>query len=48
MTGVGRLVSIINVGLPDHTYLFYLAIELLLPLLMLIARIKLNKKLETN
>jgi len=48
MTGVGRLVSIINVGLPDHTYLFYLAIELLLPLLMLTARIKLNKELETN
>ena len=44
MTGIGRLVSIIKVGLPDNTYLFYLAIELLLPFLMLIAQLKLSKK----
>ena len=44
MTGVGRLVSIINVGSPNNTHLFYLAIELLLPLLMLVAQVRLNKK----
>ena len=44
MTGVGRLVSIINVGFPNNTYLFYLAIELSLPLLMLVAQVRLNKK----
>ncbi|OUW20164.1 MAG: hypothetical protein CBD21_04925 [bacterium TMED161] len=44
MTGVGRLVSIINVGFPNNTHLFYLAIELSLPLLMLVAQVRLNKK----
>ena len=44
MTGVGRLVSIINVGFPNNTHIFYLAIELLLPLLMLVAQVRLNKK----
>ena len=44
MTGIGRLISIIKVGLPDNTYLFYLAIELLLPFLMLIAQLKLSKE----
>ena len=44
MTGVGRLVSIINVGFPNDTHLFYLTIELLLPLLMLVAQVRLNKK----
>jgi len=44
MTGVGRLVSIINVGFPNNTLIFYLAIELLLPLLMLVAQVRLNKK----
>ena len=39
MTGVGRLVSIINVGFPNNTYLFYLAIELLFPLLMMTAQL---------
>ena len=43
MTGVGRLVSIINVGFPNNTLIF-LAIELLLPLLMLVAQVRLNKK----
>ena len=44
MTGVGRLVSIINVGFPNNTYLFYLAIELLFPLLMMIVQLKLSKE----
>ena len=44
MTGFGRLVSMIHVGFPNNTHLFYLAIELLLPLLMLIAQVRLNKK----
>jgi hypothetical protein len=44
MTGLGRLVSIIVVGLPNNTYLFYLVIELLIPLLMSFAQVKSNKK----
>ena len=44
MTGIGRLVSIINVGFPNNTYLFYLVIELLLPLLMMIVQFKLIKE----
>ncbi len=42
MTGLGRLTSIIAVGLPNNAYLFYLLIELFLPLLMLAAQIKLE------
>ena len=44
MSGFGRLISIISVGIPNHTYLFYLTIEFLIPLIMIIAQIKSNKK----
>ena len=43
MTGLGRLISIIIVGLPDNRYLLYLVIELLIPLLMSFSQIRLNK-----
>ena len=44
MTGLGRLVSIIIVGLPNNVYLFYLVIELLIPFLMSFAQIRSSKK----
>ncbi len=44
MTGIGRLVSIFHVGLADNVHLFYLAIELLLPFIMLVFQIKSNKE----
>ena len=44
MTGIGRLVSIFHVGLVDNVHLFYLAIELLLPFIMLVFQIKSNKE----
>tara|TARA_B100002052_G_scaffold294216_1_gene318637 strand:- start:6475 stop:6771 length:297 start_codon:yes stop_codon:yes gene_type:complete len=46
MSGLGRLISIIDVGLPNNTYLFYLSIEFLLPLIMIITQIYLNKNIQ--
>ena len=46
MSGLGRLISIIDVGLPNNTYLFYLSIDFLLPLIMIITQIYLNKNIQ--
>ena len=48
MAGLGRLVSIIIVGLPNNAYLFYLIIELLIPILMSFSQIQSNKKIIIN
>ena len=45
MGGVGRLVSIISVGLPSNIFLFYLTIEFLIPTIMIISKIYLDKHL---
>lgn len=45
MGGVGRLVSISIVGLPNDIFLFYLVIELLMPIIMVMSKIYLDKRL---
>ena len=45
MGGVGRLVSISIVGLPNDIFLFYLVIELLMPIIMVMSKIYLDKHL---
>ena len=45
MGGIGRLVSISSVGLPSNIFLFYLTIEFLIPTIMIISKIYLDKHL---
>ena len=44
MGGLGRLISIMNIGLPDNMYLVYLTVEFSLPLIMIVTKIYLNKE----
>ena len=43
MLGIGRLVSVIFVGLPDKIYLIYLGLEFSLPLIMAICLYNIKK-----
>tara|TARA_Y100000768_G_scaffold231089_1_gene174524 strand:- start:649 stop:1026 length:378 start_codon:yes stop_codon:yes gene_type:complete len=44
MVGIGRLVSVIFVGLPDKIYLLYLGLEFSLPLIMATCLYNIKKK----
>ena len=44
MLGIGRLVSLIFVGLPDKIYLIYLGLEFSLPLIMAICLYNIKKQ----
>jgi hypothetical protein len=47
MAGIGRLISMSIVGLPANIFLIYLLPELILPLIMVVSQIVVNRK-NTN
>ncbi len=44
MAGLGRLISMSIVGLPGKIFLIYLLPELILPLIMVVSQIVVNRK----
>ena len=46
MAGVGRIISMSIVGLPEKIFLIYLAPELCLPFIMVISQIFVNRKIS--
>ena len=44
MAGIGRLISMSIVGLPSKIFLIYLLPELILPLIMVVSQIVVNRK----
>ena len=46
MAGIGRLISMSIVGVPDNIFLIYLVPEISLPFIMIVSQICLNRKLR--
>lgn len=46
LAGIGRLISMSIVGIPEDIFLIYLIPELSIPFIMIISQISLNKKLK--
>ena len=46
LAGIGRLISMSIVGIPENIFLIYLIPELSIPFIMIISQISLNKKLK--